>query len=352
MRYDIAVLGLGPAGSIFCKNLPKNLKVIAIDRKSFLEEGFKKNCGGLLAEDAQKELIKLNLNLPKKILADPQIFYVKTYDMNSNLVRNYQRTYLNMDRHKFDMWLISLIPKNVEVNLESTIRKIEKIENYYKITYHKAGQEYVIEAKNIVGADGASSHVRKILYPNKKTRRYLSIQKHYVSKNQKAFYACIFDNKITDSYSWAVSKNETLIFGGAYPEKNAKEAFNKQERKLKEIGFLFGEELKEETCFVLCPEKYSDFCIGEDGAFLIGEAAGFISPSSLEGLSYALASGRILAESFFTEKPYHTYQKKSRKIKYKLLIKIWKRPFMYWKSLRYLIMKFKIQAIEIFKEKN
>ena len=41
---------------------------------------------------------------------DPQIFSVKTIDLEAGLVRHYQRTYLNMDRQKFDAWLLDMVP--------------------------------------------------------------------------------------------------------------------------------------------------------------------------------------------------------------------------------------------------
>ena len=67
--YDIAVIGLGPAGSFLVKHLHKNYRVIAIDKKSPHDEnGFRKPCGGLLAPDAQKSLSCFNrfgLNSPQ-----------------------------------------------------------------------------------------------------------------------------------------------------------------------------------------------------------------------------------------------------------------------------------------------
>ena len=102
--YDIAIIGLGPAGSTLARMLDKKFKIIAIDKKTEDEnKGFQKPCGGLLSPDAQKMLIQFNLTLPVNILSNPQIFGVKTIDTGSNLLRNYQRTYVNVDRHKFDL---------------------------------------------------------------------------------------------------------------------------------------------------------------------------------------------------------------------------------------------------------
>ncbi|OVE81255.1 hypothetical protein BVY04_03690, partial [bacterium M21] len=67
-----------------------------------------KCCGGLLAPDAQEMLSKFGLALPKSILVDPQLFIVRTIDLHLKLERNYQRFYMNMDRAKFDEWLVKL----------------------------------------------------------------------------------------------------------------------------------------------------------------------------------------------------------------------------------------------------
>ncbi|MDD5810031.1 MAG: FAD-dependent monooxygenase, partial [Clostridiales bacterium] len=102
--YQIAIIGGGPAGATLGRLLPKGLSTILIDKKR-AKGGFEKPCGGLLAPDAQKALSKYEITLPKSILVDPQIFSVKTIDLASGLVRHYQRCYINLDRHKLDMWL-------------------------------------------------------------------------------------------------------------------------------------------------------------------------------------------------------------------------------------------------------
>ena len=115
-HYDVAIIGLGPAGATLARLLSKEYKVIAVDKKIFGDDGFKKPCGGLLSSDAQKALAKFDMTLPKDVMVDPQIFAVKTVDLKNNLTRHYQRFYINLDRHKFDLWLESIIPERVEIH--------------------------------------------------------------------------------------------------------------------------------------------------------------------------------------------------------------------------------------------
>jgi flavin-dependent dehydrogenase len=77
---------------------------------------------------------------------------------------------------------------------------------------------------------------------------------------------------------------------------------------------------------VLFPSRWKDFVCGEDNAFLIGEAAGFISASSLEGISYALDSAEILKSVLLQETvdKNKTYHKATRKLRIKLYGKILK----------------------------
>lgn len=347
--YDVAIIGLGPAGSTLARLLCKDFKIIAIDKKNTLVNGFQKPCGGLLSSDAQEAFAKFDMTLPKDILVDPQIFAVKTIDLDSNIIRHYQRFYLNLDRHKFDLWLKSLIPSNVEIYNNSTCSKIEKIENGYRIIFFEDGLEKVITTKYLIGADGANSIVRRTIYPNKKIRTYMSIQQWFSEEHENPFYSCIFDDENTDCCSWSISKDSQFIFGGAYPLKKSREKFENQKVKLEKLGFKFGQPLKTEACLVLRPSKYSDFCCGKDNAFLIGESAGFISPSSLEGISSAINSAHYLSKilNSNSKNPNREYRFKTLKIRLKIFSKLFKCPFMYNRILRKLVLKSGLQSIGI-----
>ncbi|MCL2760037.1 MAG: FAD-binding protein [Desulfuromonadales bacterium] len=347
--YDIAIIGLGPAGATVARLLDKNYKIIAIDKKGDGENSFRKPCGGLLAIDAQKALSKFNLTLPKEVLVDPQIFAVKTIDPKQELLRYYQRFYINLDRHKFDMWLISLIPKNIEIVDDSQCTGIKQVGEFYEITCTQNGLERVITAKQVIGADGSDSIVRKSLFPKRKIPQYVSIQEWFAEEHQVPFYSSIFDSEITDSYCWSISKDGYFILGGAFPKDSGRERFALLKEKLQRQGFSFGDPVKTEACLVSMPRGIRDFCVAKDGAFLTGEAAGFISPSSLEGISYALNSAYELAEVLNSDckNPALRIRLKSIPMRIKLLFKYLKAPFMYRPFLRKLAMKSGVKSIKV-----
>ncbi|MBO5095912.1 MAG: hypothetical protein J6B98_03475, partial [Bacilli bacterium] len=63
--YDIAVIGAGPAGAVFVKEIAASrpeLKILLVDGQA---QNTAKPCGGLLAPDAQKLLARFDLALPK-----------------------------------------------------------------------------------------------------------------------------------------------------------------------------------------------------------------------------------------------------------------------------------------------
>jgi flavin-dependent dehydrogenase len=342
--YDILIIGGGPAGATFARLLPKRYRAVLIDKKQ-KENGFQKPCGGLFSEDAQRSLARLNVTMPKNILVDPQIFSVKTIDVHTGLIRHYQRTYINLDRHKFDMWLLSLIPDHVK-KVNGSVRSLYKNEKGYTVELFDGR---VFKTRYIVGADGANSFVRNTLYPNKKMPSYIAIQQWFREQHQTPFYSCIFDKKTSDCCSWSISKDDVLIFGGAFAAQGCREAFEKQKQRLKKYGFIFGEALKTEACLVLRPKSYFDICTGKEGAFLIGEAAGFISPSSLEGISFAIDSATLLSEVFAhkNKNKEKKYSQKTFWLRFKILRKIIKCPFMYHPMLRKLVMLSGFTSIDI-----
>lgn len=347
--YDIAIVGLGPAGATLARLLPPGFNVIAVDQKQAAgEEGFHKPCGGLLAPDAQKALAKMGLNLGKEILVDPQIFSVRTIDLDSGQTRHYQRNYVNLDRHKFDLWLKSLIRPHVRVEHNTVLTSLTRCKAGFCLSLrHGNGAEAQVFAKQVVGADGAKSMVRHFIAPNKKLRQYLAVQEWFLEENPNPFYSCIFDSKNTDCYSWSISKDGYFIFGGAYPVRDGVTRFEAQKEALRRHGFVMGKAVKREACLVLRPRGLRDMVTGRDGVYLIGEAAGFVSPSSLEGMSYAMNSAMLLAKVLEHGGGAAEYHRATAGLRRSLCLKLFKCPVLYQPFLRKLVMKSGLTAIKV-----
>lgn len=341
-RVDIAVVGGGPAGATFARLAGEAYRVALLDRRRFHGdgEGPAKCCGGLLSPDGQRSLAAQGLNLPLHVLVDPQIFAVKTMDMATETVRYYPRPYVNMDREAFDQWLISLLPPRVEVLEGAVCRAIRRTGDGFAVTYRQNGEEHTLLADRIVGADGGNSLVRRTFFPHKPIRRYVAVQEWYEAGDQSPFYGALFDRELTDCYGWLISKNNSLVLGAALPEEEAARRFEKLKGKLEERGIPFGSRIKREGCMVCRPSGPSALCTGGKGVFLLGEAAGFISPSSLQGISYALDSGAMLAGALRqgTAGAEERYRRLTEGIRLRLLGKLGKNPVLYTPWIRRMIL--------------
>ena len=188
---------------------------------------------------------------------------------------------------------------------------------------------------------------RSFFRPCKK--KYIAIQEHFVDTTPDApSYSCIYDPKTSDSCSWTIRKDGRLIFGGAFPQKDGRLSYEKQKERLeKSLGKTFGAPISREACLLTSVRAPSDFALGKDGVFLIGEAAGFVSASSFEGISSAFLSGKYLADAFCDDpkRTLKNYRKATKKLRFRLFLKIYKMRILCCPPLRFLIMKSGICSI-------
>ncbi len=189
-----------------------------------------KPCGGLLSEDAQRSLARYDITLPKDVLVDPQIFSVKTIDLEAGLVRHYQRTYLNMDRQKFDAWLLDMVPCQ---RIDGQVIAVERLTEGYRVTL-VGGQQMTCR---YLGADGANSVVRRALY-QKSASGYTAIQQWFPERHPPSPFIPVSLTPTPAMPAPGPSPDQVFIFGGAFAP-SCREMFDRQKQRCRSGSPLY-----------------------------------------------------------------------------------------------------------------
>lgn len=164
--YDMIIVGAGPAGATLARGLGQRYRVLLVDKRNFDSEArrehHEKSCGGLLDPSAQKALTRLNLALPKSVLASPQVFAIRAIDLDNKMERYYQKQYVNVDRGEFDRWLVqkAIAQRGVTLMEEASVVGFREDPHFIQVKIKQNGKVQYANARYLVGADGAASMVR------------------------------------------------------------------------------------------------------------------------------------------------------------------------------------------------
>jgi flavin-dependent dehydrogenase len=304
--YDLVIVGAGPAGATLARLAGSRLRTLLVDRRAGGPDGpappgprSGKCCGGLLAPEAQRALAALGLGVPREVLVGPQLLAVRAIDAAAGIERHYPRHYLNVDRGRFDAWLRSLVPPEVEIRTGHLVTGLCDAGDHVALALESAGGTEIVRARLAVGADGAASRVRARAFPGlREPETWLAIQEWFEAIGADPCYTAVFDPSVTDFYGWAIPKGDRIAVGAALrPGLDAAGRFERLVRTLRERGLRLGRSPGREGALLLRPRRPSHLVTGRGRVALAGEAAGFVSPSSAEGLSRALRSGAALAEA-------------------------------------------------------
>lgn len=370
-NYDVAIIGAGPAGAVLAQRLGLKRKVVLVDARPMqaparISESLcagphylEKCCGGLLAPDARKWLSNRGLFLPASVLDGVQPDNLRALDLTGSLERLYPTEYINLSRSSFEKWLLSLVPRGVETFYGYRLKKIEREKTGFKLRLssgnNASGSVIELRCRFLVGADGANSMVRRFLNrPARSQAAYLAVQDVFPAESADAIsgaglfeeYVAFFQPMLTDFYGWIIPKSDQIILGMAMPAwvREAKKATVHMEllkKMLRPAGYDFSGSFRRSGCLLLRPHL-SDVFLGDDSVFLIGEAAGFISPSSAEGYSYAFISADNLANAILRHehgaKVRRAYAVACLKMRANILYKLSKSLIMFSPSIRQMIM--------------
>jgi len=306
MKYDVTIVGAGPAGSTTAKFLvEKGFKVILIDKNKFPRD---KPCGG---------------GLPFRILDRFKYVdnwdFIESYGYGGIAFSPSMKYKLEMEedkpiaamalREKFDYKLVKLAVKNGAVLKDGkAVEDIKILKDRVKIFLDDGSN---IDSEIVVGADGVWSTVaKKTGLRQKNIKMGVCVLQEYKLDEETLdkFFGksrfCYIHNRFQnlDGYGWVFPKKEHLNIGvgeilthrGSSTKNNLLKIYEEYIKTLKKDKIIPEnikiEKFKGGALPVVPLEK--TYC---DRVILVGDAAGFINPISGEGIYYAMSSGEIAA---------------------------------------------------------
>lgn len=205
MKFDILIIGAGPAGTACALALRQSgLKVAIIDKAIFPRN---KTCGDAIPGEGIQALLK---EFPKLFDdVDTSKLYQKITkstiisSKGKRLSMEWKGLAINSARLDWDEFLLQTVQKNTntEIFLNEAITEISRKEGHICVSTNQRQ----FSAKIIIGCDGANSLVRKILHNqgNVTAVDAAAIRGYYegvhAPTNENIF---VLNNKVRDAYFW------------------------------------------------------------------------------------------------------------------------------------------------------
>ncbi|HOS43858.1 MAG TPA: FAD-dependent monooxygenase [Armatimonadota bacterium] len=294
--FDVAIVGAGPAGAMLARQLGRACRVLLVERRRGDGADRGKCCGGLLTPGAQEALAACGLTVPADVLASSQPAHVRVLDVDNGLDRVMPRRYLNCHRGRLEHWLRAQAGA-AELRLGTALCGFTEEADGVTLALRDGDRHSTERVRLLVGADGAASRVRQLAGPAiARPQAYLALQS-WLEGAAPDCHSAIFDRTVTDFYGWTVAKDGLLLVGAALtPRREPAARFARLVERLRGMDYRFGRTVRREAALVLRPSPGAIWT-GAGRVLLIGEAAGWINPSSAEGFSYAFRSAAALAQA-------------------------------------------------------
>lgn len=292
-RYTTIVAGAGPAGVLAAYHAAVKGPVLLVEAMSLPRY---KSCGGMLHHHTLRTLSEYG-QLPEELVLSPRTVRFRYHDWDRRVLKPTNLEFLNVDRARFDEWLTTLLPHNVEIVGNCSLRDVRQDSRGVTVTLRRDGKDIEVSCENLIGADGGRSQVRRALGVAS-TSTYVTLQDFVKLEGPiEPYFDCIYMRDIGDeyAYSYVVPKGDVAIVGSVYYPRT-KRPWEKQDMTLDILRSALpqlGTSVSREAAAALYLRGRADVVPGRGRVLLAGEAGGFMSPSSGEGISYAVNSGRL-----------------------------------------------------------
>lgn len=275
-KYDVVIIGAGPAGLSCARELQSSGKSILLVEKNS-KIGPKICAGGLTT--------KVKLQNPE-LLEEAAFSFssIKVTIGKRTKIVNHDRNFVStISREKLGEIMLSNILKNlVDVAKDKYVKEIG--DNFIIIDGKKISFDY------LVGADGSNSMVRK--YLGVKTEKFITAVQYSILKNIKDFELITDAHLFGSHYAWIFPHKDHVLIGAGGCKKSIKASDIKKnlDKWMRERGYNT-EGIKPDIAII--NYDYRGFNFGNK--FLVGDAGGFASGLTGEGIYFGIVSGREVA---------------------------------------------------------
>ena len=296
-RFKTIVVGTGPAGVMAAHAASAVGDVLMIDRSLLPRD---KSCGGMLNEYSQAFLASYG-DLPQGLWLDPPYVNFRYVDWDRGIRKPTKLRFANVDRAGFDEWMLSLVPGNVEIVGGVELKGFSDTGDGVVVRCGvRDGEEVELRCDYLVGADGPRSTVRRLLGTDP-VATYKTLQDFCVLEAPiEPWFDCLYSHDIDPAYGYGytIPKGDVAILGSVFfpgtkrpldMHLKAYEAFREE--------YHLGETVKREAWTAIQVNSVRDIVRGQGRVYLAGEAGGFMSASSGEGISFALNSGEAIGRA-------------------------------------------------------
>ncbi len=307
-RYDVVIVGSGPAGAAPAQAIGGHGLDGVIIEKARLPRY--KMCSGILFPSARKLIDDAFGPLPKDVLSEPARVRASrayltlegpaadapfsVFDDGPGLGKNG----LSVSRAELDHWLCRQSELPI---VDGCLFKAFRRDGDDLAVQLRRGDEHVeIRTRYLVGADGTRSAVRRALSRSfDNTIRLIPNYEDWyageISLEPEWLYM-FFDRTITGYFATVFHKDGNIIaVTGTRRGEPVKECFRRFRSFLEERhGLAIDKRVAQSGCAVHDMAATGNYCLGEGNVLLTGEAGGFNRCG--EGITSALLTGRAAGE--------------------------------------------------------